>query len=81
MYSVYSFASSESRRRRQVQLVEKMIVLNALLVGVFTALLAYYLIYRWKRRRLYELAAKIPGPVGLPLIGIAFELLGKDSKG
>ncbi|XP_034246944.1 cytochrome P450 4g15 isoform X2 [Thrips palmi] len=36
----------------------------------------WYAYFRYQRRRLYELAAKIPGPEGLPLIGSALEFMG-----
>lgn len=58
-----------------------MLFVDSLLTGLLTTLIVYFLCFRWRRRRMYELADKIPGPVGLPLIGIALEALGKDSKG
>ncbi|KAI5725989.1 hypothetical protein M8J77_022477 [Diaphorina citri] len=42
-----------------------------------SALVLWFVYYRITRRRLYELAGKIPGPKGLPLVGEALELLGK----
>ena len=40
------------------------------------AVLLWYAYFRYTRRRLYELAAKLPGPDGLPLLGSAHEFLG-----
>lgn len=37
----------------------------------------YFFYWRYKRSRLYELAEKIPGPEGYPLIGNAHHYLGK----
>ncbi|KAJ9601167.1 hypothetical protein L9F63_000687 [Diploptera punctata] len=47
-----------------------------LLLG--SAVLLYYIYFRFQRRRLYELAAKIPGPEGYPLIGNALDFLGSS---
>lgn len=40
------------------------------------ALVLWYVYWRLSRRRLYELAEKLPGPKGLPLIGNALDLTG-----
>lgn len=40
------------------------------------ALVLWYVYWRLSRRRLYELADKLPGPKGLPLIGNALDLTG-----
>lgn len=40
------------------------------------AIVLYYAYWRLSRRHLYELAEKIPGPPGLPLIGNALEFVG-----
>ncbi len=40
------------------------------------ALVLWYISWRLSRKHLYELAEKIPGPKGLPLIGNALDLLG-----
>lgn len=45
------------------------------------ALVLYFIYFRISRRHMIELAEKLPGPPGLPLIGNALELLGSsDSK-
>lgn len=45
------------------------------------ALVLYYIYFRISRRHMIELADKLPGPDGLPLIGNALMLLGSsDSK-
>ena len=53
-------------------------MLQYILIGLITA---WYMKFRWNRRNLYRLADKIHGPKGLPLIGVAFKFLGKDSQG
>lgn len=40
------------------------------------ALVLWYVYWRMSRRRLYELADKLPGPNGLPFIGNALDLTG-----
>lgn len=52
-----------------------MLVLPSLIFGILICFVAFYATFRWKRRRLYELAAKIPGPDGLPFIGIGHKFL------
>lgn len=45
------------------------------------ALILYYIYFKISRRHMLELAEKIPGPEGLPLIGNMLLLLGSsDSK-
>lgn len=45
------------------------------------ALVLYYIYFKISRRHMIELAEKIPGPEGLPLIGNMLMLLGSsDSK-
>lgn len=52
-----------------------------LLLSIFlTIFLLSYTIFWWKRRRLYELADKIPGIDGLPFIGSIHEFLGLEIK-
>lgn len=42
------------------------------------ALVLWYVYFRLQRRRIVELADKMPGPKGYPLIGNAIEFLGKN---
>lgn len=51
---------------------------NVFLALFIPALVLYYIYFRISRRHLIELAEKIPGPVGLPLIGNALELIGSS---
>lgn len=53
-------------------------LLQSYLIGISTALLSFYLVYSWKRRRLYRMASKIPGPKGLPFFGEALSVFGND---
>lgn len=55
-----------------------MLVLQSLVFGSLICCVAFYAIFRYKRRRLYELADKIPGPNGLPLIGLGYKFLIPD---
>lgn len=55
--------------------IRTMLVLPSLIFGALISLVAFYANFRWKRRRMYELAEKIPGPKGLPLIGIGHRFL------
>lgn len=57
-----------------------MVVLQALFIGVVTTILVWYLRYSWLRKHLYKLAARIPGPNGLPLIGVALSVMSNDPK-
>lgn len=43
---------------------------------LFPAILLWFVYWKLSRRRLYQLAAKIPGPDGYPFIGNALELTG-----
>lgn len=47
-----------------------MFVLQSLIFGALVSLVAFYANFLWTRRRFYELAQKIPGKKGLPLIGL-----------
>lgn len=58
-----------------------MLVLEALLVGLLTTLIASYAKFLWNRRRLYELTEKFDGPRGLPLIGNALDFYGETPEG
>ncbi|XP_034242913.1 cytochrome P450 4C1-like [Thrips palmi] len=53
---------------------------TALIVGALGVALVYYMAFRWRRRRMYELAAKIPGPTGLPVIGNVFDVVGDTEE-
>lgn len=52
--------------------------LQSYLVGVIIAFATWYAIYTWKRWRLYQMAAKIPGPRGVPFFGEALSVIGND---
>jgi cytochrome P450 family 4 len=52
--------------------------LQSYFVGVTVALLSFYAIYSYKRRRLYKMAKLIPGPNGLPFFGEALSVVGSD---
>lgn len=43
---------------------------------LFPAAILWFVYWRLSRRRLYQLAAKLPGPKGYPLIGNALDLTG-----
>lgn len=49
-------------------------------LGLLICVVAFYARFLWSRRRLYHLAAKIPGPKGLPLIGMGHKFVGADFK-
>ncbi|KAL7050157.1 hypothetical protein ACKWTF_003967 [Chironomus riparius] len=49
-----------------------------LLILSLIALLLFYINFRWNRRRMYELAEKIPGTNGLPIVGHMFSFIGLD---
>lgn len=44
------------------------------------ALVLYYIYFRVSRRHMLELAEKIPGPKGFPLLGNALELMGSPDS-
>lgn len=51
------------------------------LISALLVTFAYFIIvYKWKRRNLEKLAAQIPGPPALPIIGNALELLGSSES-
>lgn len=49
---------------------------NMFFLLVVPALLLWYAYWRLSRRRMYELAEKLPGPPGLPIIGNALDFTG-----
>lgn len=53
--------------------------IRVLTMDTFQLLLAvgvcFWIYFLWSRRRLYMMHFKIPGPMGLPILGIAFEYL------
>jgi hypothetical protein len=52
-----------------------------MLTIIFGFSLIFLTIYHWRRRRLYELASKIPGPKGnLPLFGASHKFIGVEPK-
>lgn len=55
-------------------------MLQSLLFGSLITLIALYATFVWRRRRMYQLAAKIPGPNGLPFIGHGLKFLNGDFK-
>lgn len=57
-----------------------MLVLQSLLFGLLIFLAAICASVWWSRRRLNHLAAKIPGPKGLPLIGMGHKFINADYK-
>lgn len=57
-----------------------MLVAQSLAFGLLIFLVAFYASFLWKRRRLYYLASKLPGPKGLPLVGQAHRFLNADFK-
>lgn len=57
-----------------------MLVLQSLVLGFVICLVAAYVCFQWRRRRLHYLAAKLPGPRGLPLLGMAHKFFTGDFK-
>ncbi|XP_039746470.1 cytochrome P450 4g15 [Pararge aegeria] len=53
---------------------------NLFYVLLVPAILLWYTYWRSSRRRLYELAEQLPGPVGLPLLGNALEFTGGSDE-
>jgi len=44
------------------------------------ALILYFVYWKLQRRRLLELAEKIPGPKGYPIVGHGFSFLGSSLR-
>lgn len=51
-------------------------VSGVLISVTFFTLLCYIIVFKWRRRRLEKLAAELPGPPALPIIGNGLEFLG-----
>lgn len=51
-----------------------------LVTALMVSLVVFYFNYLWKRRRLYKLAANIPGPKGFPVIGMAHKFINASCK-
>lgn len=47
-----------------------------LLYLLIPALILYIVYWKLQRRRLLELAEKVPGPIGYPIVGHGFSFLG-----
>ncbi|KAJ8712786.1 hypothetical protein PYW08_008090 [Mythimna loreyi] len=47
---------------------------------IFGALIAFWLLWRYKNRRMIELAKKVPGPRPLPLLGNALRFMGEPEE-
>lgn len=60
--------------------IRTMLVLQSLLFGLLIFLVAFCASVWWSRRRLYHLAAKIPGPKGYPIIGMGHKFINADFK-
>lgn len=58
-----------------------MLKFQDVLVVAVIALITYYVHFRYKRRRLYELAATVPGTKELPLLGILHKFIGVRNEG
>lgn len=58
-------------------------MLNLMQILILGSLFFLYLFLRFRasRKKIYEFAAKLPGPPELPIIGHGYLFLGKDSKG
>lgn len=48
---------------------------ESIIVGLLTVVICWYIRYTWNRRRLYELASKMPGPKGTIKIALLKVLL------
>ncbi|XP_013107123.2 probable cytochrome P450 313a4 isoform X1 [Stomoxys calcitrans] len=46
---------------------------------IFAFLIAFSIQWLWSRRRFYAMIFKIPGPVGLPILGAALKLMPKEA--
>lgn len=57
-----------------------MSVLHAVIFGLFAIPIGFLGNFWMSRRRLYELAAKLPGPKGLPFIGLGYKFFNVNYK-
>lgn len=57
-----------------------MLVFQSFVFGLLIGFAAVYIRFLWSRRRLYYLAAKLPGPKGLPFIGMGHKFFNKNFK-
>ncbi|GBP32908.1 Cytochrome P450 4C1 [Eumeta japonica] len=60
--------------------ITRVVVLFELMLALFLLVtaLCWYGAFRWRRRRLYELAARVPGTPELPLVGHAHKVSGNS---
>lgn len=57
----------------KITTISELLIFALVVIGL-TALLQYH----WKRRRMYRMAAKIPGPTPFPIIGNAHLFAGSN---
>ncbi|KAL3271099.1 hypothetical protein HHI36_021595 [Cryptolaemus montrouzieri] len=55
-------------------------ITSSLMLSLLTVFVLWIVKYHWSRRRLYELASKIPGPPGYPIVGNGFDWMGRSTK-
>ncbi|XP_063906177.1 cytochrome P450 4C1-like [Zophobas morio] len=63
------------------QVPPRLSITRTLLFMVVTLALCYFILFTWKRRRLYYCSLKLPGPFGLPLLGSAHMMRGGPADG
>lgn len=56
---------------KMYRILENCSIMTLMLI---TLVIAYVILYKWKRERLVKLIDKLPGPPGFPLIGNAIEI-------
>lgn len=72
LYFTYSEFSLEFEFEQLVSMklkliVSEMFVIEILLIFLLVTFVTYYVVFRWKRQRLYELANKLPGHDGFSI--------------